>query len=176
MSRSGVVLLAVGLLSLGLLILLSEDVPPVLAPGAKAPDFSLPLLGSDEQARLSDYRGQVVLVNLWATWCKPCEEEMPSMERLRQALRDRGFEILAISVDEKVADVEAFQAQMGLSFPIAWDPSEDVARSYQKMGLPESVLVGRDGVVVEQYRGPRDWDAEVYRRRIEALLDEPQAG
>lgn len=98
------------------------------------------------------------------------------MERLYQALHAEGFQMIAVSVDEDRAEVETFQRQMALSFPIAMDPERAVARAYQTMGFPESVLVGRDGLVIERYVGPRDWDASVYKSRIRALLSQPTAG
>ena len=114
--------------------------------------------------------GKVVLVNFWATWCKPCEDEMPAMERLYQQLHPRGFELLAISVDKEAPEVAAFRDRLGLSFPILLDPSEDVSRRYQTAGYPESLLIDREGVVVERYVGPREWDDPAYVERIRALL------
>jgi len=174
--RIGEFLVAVAVLAGAALIFLSEEVPPVLGRGSAAPDFSLPTLSSSSPISLSEYKGDVVLVNFWATWCKPCEEEMPAMERLYQALHEEGFQMIAVSVDEDRAEVETFQQQMALSFPIAMDPERAVARAYQTMGFPESILVGRDGSVIERYVGPRDWDASAYKSRIRALLSQPAAG
>lgn len=158
------------------LLLLADDAPPVLGRGDRAPGFELPLLQSGEEIALDDLRGQVVLVNFWATWCKPCEEEMPAMQRLYAAIQPQGFELVAISVDESAADVEQFRDRMALGFPIALDPDRTVARAYQTMGFPESILIGTDGRVIERYVGPRDWDAPVYRRRIEGLLGAGREG
>ena len=99
--RAGEFLVAIAIFSGIALIFLSEEVPPVLGRGSVAPDFSLPALSSPNLS-LSQYKGDVVLVNFWATWCKPCEEEMPAMERLYQALHDEGFELIAVSVDDKL--------------------------------------------------------------------------
>ncbi len=95
---------------------------------------------------------------------------MPSMERLYQKLHQSGFEMLAISVDESPDAVADFRDRMGISFPILLDPSQDVSRSYQTMGFPESLLLDRDGVVVERYVGPRDWDHPSFAERMRALL------
>jgi peroxiredoxin len=152
------------------LILLGEGTPPPLVRGAKAPEFSLPPLGGGAPVVLSEQRGKTVLVNFWATWCKPCEDEMPAMERLYRRLKPQGFELLAVSVDEDEAEVEAFRERMGITFPILMDPKQNVSRAYQTMGFPESLLVGPDGVVVERYVGPRDWDHESFAQRIAALL------
>jgi len=119
---------------------------------------------------LEDLRGQVVLVNFWATWCKPCEEEIPSMQRLYQELEGQDFEMLAISVDEDPAPVREFQERLGITFPILLDPSKRTSERYQTMGFPESLLLDRDGVVVERYVGPRDWDHSDYAERIQKLL------
>jgi peroxiredoxin len=140
---------------------------------AVAPDFSA--LDLDGQAvRLSAYRGRVVLVNLWATWCPPCREEMPSMERLHRRLKDKGFVLLAVSEDEGgKAGVKAFVEQMQVTFPVLLDPDGDVGRKYEVWGFPESFLVDRDGRVVERVIGPRDWSSPEQIARIEALLAAP---
>lgn len=171
-------LLAIAVVALAAaLILLGEGSPAPLRRGDAAPDFDLPVMGGGGggeagQRALADYAGQVVLVNFWATWCKPCEEEMPAMERLYKELSPRGFELLAISVDEQSDVVEAFLARMALSFPVLHDADQSVSRSYQTMGYPESLLLDRRGVIVERYVGPKPWDEPDYVRRVERLLDE----
>lgn len=156
--------------ALGLIWVGDSEVPAPVGRGVQAPDFDLPLLGRDERFVLSEHRGQVVLVNFWATWCKPCEDEMPSMERLYRDLAPQGFELVAVSVDESPDEVAAFRDRLGVSFPIALDPSQEVSRSYQTQGFPESLLVDRDGTVVERYVGPREWS--IYRPRIRSLIAE----
>ena len=138
-----------------------------------APDFAVPDL--DGQAvHLSAFRGRVVLVNLWATWCPPCREEMPSMERLHQRLKDKGFVILAVSEDEGgAAGVKTFVEQMHVTFPVLLDPDGDVGRKYEVWGFPESFLLDRDGRVVERVIGPRDWSSPEQIARIEALMADP---
>jgi peroxiredoxin len=137
-------------------VILSPDAPTPVIRGVPAPHFEL--------ARL--------LVNFWATWCKPCEDEMPAMERLYRELGAEGFELLAISVDDSPAPVRAFRDRMGLSFPILMDSEQEVAELYQTFRYPESLLVDRDGIVIERYIGPRDWDARPYVERIQRLLHE----
>ena len=146
-----------------------EPAPDPLGRGLTAPDFELRTL-EGERRELSDWRGQVVLLNFWATWCKPCEDEMPAMERLYRALRGREFELLAVSVDEDRESVERFRARLGLSFPILLDPEQRVARAYQTFRFPESLLIGPDGRVVERYVGGKEWDAPAYAERIRRLL------
>jgi peroxiredoxin len=144
--------------------------PAPLTRGSPAPDFSLPGLAGGEPTSLSALRGRVVLLNFWATWCKPCEDEMPAMQRLHTALAGTSFEMLAVSVDSADADVQAFVQRLGLSFPILLDPERKVSHQYQVFRYPESLLIDRDGVVVERYVGPRDWDEPLYLERIRALL------
>jgi peroxiredoxin len=112
----------------------------------------------------------VVLLNFWATWCKPCEDEMPAMQRLHRSLAGRPFELLAISVDAGRDEVAAFRERLGLGFPILLDPRKRVAGAYQSFRFPESWLVDADGRLVERYVGPREWDAPEYRERILRLL------
>jgi peroxiredoxin len=135
-----------------------------------APDFAVPDLAG-QAVRLSAYRGQVVLVNLWTTWCPPCRDEMPSMERLHARLKDRGFVLLAVSQDEGgVAVVRPFVEQLKLSFPILVDAQGEVGRKYGVWGYPESFLVDREGRIVERIIGPRDWASPEQIAQIEAVL------
>jgi len=159
----------------GLMVLAS----PIAAAGGlnmlsqrpEAPNFELQDIGGQPHL-LSLYSGQVVLLNFWATWCKPCEDEMPAMDRLYRALQPEGFEMLAVSVDEETALVERFQERLGVSFPILLDPAQDVSRRYQTTGFPESLLIDKNGMIVERYIGPRDWDHTIYAERIRKLLKE----
>ena len=148
----------------------SSTSPPV-GRGSPAPDFALPSLDSDRPIVLSELRGRVVLVNFWATWCQPCEDEMPAMERLYRELRPAGFELLAISVGEEPSVVRNFRDRLGVTFPILLDSDKRVATTWQTFAFPESLLVDRDGTVLERYVGPREWDAPAYVDRIRRLLD-----
>ncbi|MBK7947221.1 MAG: TlpA family protein disulfide reductase [Deltaproteobacteria bacterium] len=134
-----------------------------------APAASDALPGSASAFELDSTAGRVVLVNFWATWCEPCEQEMPAMERLYERLpRDR-FELVAVSIDEEPEKIAGFVERYGLTFPIVMDPGKKVAGAYQTMGVPESLLVDREGRIVERYVGPREWDAPEYVARIESL-------
>ena len=166
-------LLAFAVVGMGAVLMLSpQSVPMPLGRGSAAPDFDLPSLEGTARLRLSDLRGQVVLLNFWATWCKPCEDEMPAMQRLYRALGDEGFELIAVSVDEEkdLEVVRQFRERMAIAFPIALDPEKRVSELYQTMGFPESLLIDRKGTVVERYVGPRDWDHRVYTERMRELL------
>ena len=144
-----------------------------IEPGLVAPGFSLPVLGGEAKLSLESLRGKVVLLNFWATWCKPCEDEMPAMENLHQALGSEDFALLAVSVDDDRPAVEAFADRLGLTFPILLDPRKRVADAYQSYRFPESYLIDREGVLVARYIGPREWDAPAYLDRIRRLLEMP---
>jgi peroxiredoxin len=168
-----VALLLGGLLAVAALALVvsGQSHAPPLRTGGIAPSFVLPDLEGREVG-LGELRGKVVLVNFWATWCKPCEDEMPAMQRLHDALAPAGFELLAVSVDDTEEPVREFQSRLGLRFPILMDPAKEVADSYQSFRFPESFLVDRDGTLVARYIGPRDWDAPAYVERIRRLIGE----
>ena len=125
--------------------------------GLPAPNFSLPDLDG-QMVSLADYKGKVVLLNIWATWCPPCLEEMPSMEKLYQELKGEGFEILAVSIDESGAqDVLPFIKKHKLSFPALTDSKGTLKNLYQTTGIPESFIIDKDGILVEKMIGPRNW-------------------
>lgn len=156
-------------------IILGSPPMQVKAPGqrnAEAPEFALANLAKD-RVRLSDHRGHVVLVSFWATWCPPCRAEMPSMEKLYQAYRDRGLVILAISGDRTGRQVvDSFVEELGLTFLILLDPAGEVFAQYGVRGLPTSFLVDRQGRIVSAEAGARDWNSQVARRVVEALLND----
>lgn len=134
-----------------------------------AKDFVVPGLTS-ERLRLSDFGGKVRFVNFWATWCPPCKEEMPSMERLYRRYKEQGFTILAISIDADMSGVEPFIKSLKLTFPIGLDPTGAVSNDYAVRALPSSYLVDRSGNIVAVALGPRDWDSSAARAVIESLL------
>lgn len=158
------------------LILMSDAGAPPVVRGSAAPAFDLPRVeaGSETAAApglaLSSLEGDVVLINFWATWCEPCTSEMPAMERLYRSLEGQGFELVAVSIDEKPADAREFAERFGLSFPIVHDADQSVYKAYQTMGVPESLLVDGAGRIVERYVGPREWDAPAYRQRLLDLI------
>ena len=157
-----------------------ENYQPVIT-GTSAPDFAATDMAGNP-VRLSDYRGRVVLVNVWATWCAPCRDEMPSMQRLYEALGDTDFEILAVSIDaqpgqqspdgQQGGDLQAFAGELGLTFPILHDPEGKIQRIYQTTGVPETFLVGRDGLIYKKVAGGTEWDAPVNQELVRRLLGE----
>jgi len=158
------------LLAAGWIVLSAERTAPPIEPGLAAPEFALPRLGGGEIS-LSELRGKVVLLNFWATWCAPCEQEMPAMQRLYAQLASRGFELVAVSVDDDAGAVARFRERLALGFPIALDPRREAAELYQSYRYPESFLIDREGTLVARYIGERDWDAPEYSARILRLLE-----
>jgi len=132
--------------------------PPV-EEGSQAPNFTLPLMNGGE-ARLDDYKGKVVLLNIWATWCNPCREEMPSMEQLYQNMKGKPFEILAVSIDTRGSkDVEPFVKKLGLTFPVLLDSDKKVNNMYQATGVPETFIIDKNGIVRQHILGPVNWSS-----------------
>jgi peroxiredoxin len=135
-----------------------------------ATDFTVPGL-TGQPLRLRDFKGKVVFLNFWATWCPPCKEEMPSMERLYRRHRDKGFTILAVSIDTgSAAPVAAFVKRFGLTFPIGLDPKFAVANQYTLRGLPTTFVIDKTGNVAGIAVGPRDFDSRAAHSVVEALL------
>jgi peroxiredoxin len=163
----------------GLLLLLSlkQNNPYLkfspLKNGQPAPNFTLPGLDG-KMVSLADYRGYVVLVNIWATWCPPCVDEMPSMEKLYQQLKDEKFEILAVSIDSLGENaVAAFVKKYNLSFPALLDPDGTIKTLYQTTGVPESFIINKEGILVEKIIGPRDWSSPAVVRYLHSLIGQP---
>lgn len=130
-----------------------------LQEGIPAPDFSFPDLNG-KKVGLSDYKGKVVLVNIWATWCPPCREEMPSMQKLYTRFKGEGFEILAVSIDETGSRaVDPFVQKLNLTFPVLLDPEGRIQGLYMITGVPESFIVDRKGILVHKIVGPMDWSS-----------------
>ena len=142
-----------------------------LKPAKAAPDFALPDLDG-KLHRLSDYRGKVVLVNFWATWCPPCRREMPSMERLLQQLKGQPFVVLAIDQQETPDSVFVFTGQLDPtpSFPILFDRNSEVAPAWGVLGLPSSFIVDQRGRIVYRAMGGREFDHPDIVRTIRELL------
>ena len=143
---------------------------PRFEKGAPAPNFTLPDLNG-KMVSLADYKGQVVLLNIWATWCRPCVEEMPSMEKLHQELKNEKFVILAVSIDESGARaVLPFMKKHKLSFPALIDSAGTINSLYQTAGVPESFIIDKNGKIVEEVIGPRDWAAAGAVRYFQNLI------
>lgn len=135
-----------------------------------AKEFALPG-PKGSTVKLRDFRGKVIFLNFWATWCPPCLEEMPAMEQLYQRYRERGLVVLALSEDtegEKV--VTPFFQDHKLTFPVAYDSKMKVAELYLLLGLPSTYLINREGQIVATALGARAWDSPDAHILIESLL------
>ena len=120
---------------------------------------------------LGDLRGKVVLLNFWATWCEPCLEEMPALERVGRAYRERGLVVLALSVDREGASVVTpFVKQHALTFTIGLDPQQTVAKLYRVWALPATIILGRKGIALYSVQGAREWDGPAGHALFDALL------
>jgi peroxiredoxin len=140
--------------------------------GHRAPDFRAALLPVGDTVSFRDrYAGYVTLVNIWATWCTPCRAEMPAMQSLYDLLKDQGFRIAAVSIDEAgPQDVMAFVNELGLTFDILHDRSGSIERLYRTTGVPESFLVDRNGVIVRKQIGEHPWNSPANQRIVAQLL------
>ena len=136
-----------------------------------APEFSLSDLGG-KKVQLKTLRGKLVFLNFFATWCGPCREEMPGMERLFRMHQDKGFVVLAVNMEESVKTVRPFVQQLKLSFPIVLDTEGTVIRDYGVRALPVSFLIGRDGNIRWRAIGGRDWESAEARRLFAELVAE----
>lgn len=140
--------------------------------GTTAPDFEAKVLDAPKTKSLADYKGQVVLLNIWATWCLPCRTEMPSLEQLQKAYADSGLKIVAVSIDAEQPDdsIRAFAKDLGLSFEILHDSAGVISKTYQTTGVPESFVIGKDGVIRKKWIGRDDWNSAGNRALVSQLL------
>jgi peroxiredoxin len=137
----------------------------------QAPSFALPNLEGQER-RLSRFQGDVVVINFWATWCKPCRDEMPALESLWQAHQEDGLTVIGINVDRQgPRGVRRMAKKMGVSFPVLLDPEGRVRNRYEVQAFPQTYLIARDGKFVGRALGERDWDSEPAHALIEQLLE-----
>jgi peroxiredoxin len=171
-----VFILIAGLLALVLLHRnRSSDSPVQQVPikiGLPAPDFKFPGIDG-KMVKLSDYRGKVVLVNIWATWCPSCVDEMPSMEKLYRKLQGEKFEILAVSIDSLGATAVApFMKKYQLTFPALIDSAGAIRMAYRTTGVPESFIVDKNGILVKKIIGPLDWTRPDALRYFRDLIQE----
>jgi peroxiredoxin len=137
--------------------------------GGPTPALRLPDLDGKEH-RLEAYRGKVVLINFWATWCEPCKDEMPSIERLRVSLQGRPFAVLAVNLAEPDSRVQRFVQEARLGFPVLMDRDTATAKAWKARLLPATYIVGPDGRIRYSYLGELDWSREPVRKQIAELL------
>ncbi|MGH8992965.1 MAG: cytochrome c biogenesis protein CcdA [Acidimicrobiia bacterium] len=145
---------------------------PAQAKTTPAPDYGARLLGTDDEVRLADLRGDVVVLNTWATWCKPCKEEMPDFQALHERYRADGLRVIGVNTDEGRGDakVARFVEQIGVTFDIWRDPRNRFADDFRVLGPPETFLVDRRGQIVRHWRGQMDPNATENMSSIRAAL------
>jgi len=137
-----------------------------------APDFALPALGGD-QVSLSSYKGQVVMINFWATWCGPCRQEMPLLEGIYKKYKPMGFTMIGVNVEPDSKAAEEWLAKHSpVSFPVAFDTDSKVSKMYKVNGMPNSVIIDRKGNVRLLHRGYKPGDENTYLDQIRALVRE----
>ncbi len=136
-----------------------------------APDFTLKS-AEGRNLRLQEQRGQVVLVNFWASWCGPCRQEMPHLNRLYDKYRASGFTLLGVNIDDDAKHGAATAAKWGLKFPVLLDADKQVTKLYDLGAMPSTVLIDRDGKVRFLHRGYREGVEEAYERQIRELVKE----
>ena len=139
--------------------------------GAPAPAYQAVALGG-APVSLAERRGTVVLLNIWATWCRPCRTEIPVLQQLHERYAARGFEVIGVSVDARgeEAAVREFGRQYGITYPIWLDPDERVATTFVAIGVPATYLIGRDGTLLWRHLGPIEPDDPELAKTIEAAV------
>jgi len=134
------------------------------------PDFTL-VDSVGKKVALKDYRGKLVLLNFWASWCVPCREEMPAMERLYQQYKNKGFTIVAVNVKDNQKDAAAFLKELKITYPVMVDADGEVGLLYGAWGLPTTYLIGTKGEGLARIWGPAAWDGAGAKQLIQDLLD-----
>ena len=139
--------------------------------GSPAPPFSLTNL-SGQQGALSQYKGQVVMVNFWATWCGPCQQEMPLLDQMYKKYKPAGFTLIGVNVDKEEPAVKELLARKPVSFPVLLDPANQVSKAYHVDEMPSSVIIDRKGQIRYIHRGYKPGDENDYQDRIRQLIRE----
>ena len=161
---------------------LGDQVAAVEA-GSSAPEFrAVPVSAGVHQTsappkHFADYRGKVVLLNIWATWCDPCRSEMPNIQKLHEELGPAGLLVVAVSIDQPGMEpaIRAFVREYGLTFEILHDPTGQIEIDYQTSGFPETFVIGKDGIIRKRVIGATDWASEPQKALIRQLLAETGA-
>ena len=173
----GIVVLILGGGLLAATRYLGDELFPVTV-GSKAPDFHANTIdGVATTKTLADYKGEIVLLNVWATWCLPCRTEMPSIQALHDRFAARGLKVVAVSIDKPGFDdaIRKFRDQYGLTFEILHDPTAEIQRGYQTTGVPETFIIGRDGMIRRKVIAADNWDSPANRALFAQLLGVPES-
>lgn len=152
-----------------------KDEPTTITEGSRAPGFAAKTLDTPPVMKtLTDYRGQVVVLNLWATYCVPCRTEMPSLEALHTSFASQGLHVIAVSIDQSGFEqqIRDFVRDYQLTFEVLYDDSGAIQSIYRTSGVPETFVIGRNGVIRRRALGAEDWNSESNRAFIQQLLAE----
>jgi len=158
-------------IALALLVSVASAGASATAVSQRAPDFTLPS-AAGTNLRLQEQRGQVVMLNFWATWCGPCRREMPQLDRLYEKYRAAGFVLLGVNIDEDRRNAVGLSTKLGLHFPVLFDSKQKVSRLYDLSTMPSTVLIDRDGRVRFVHLGYKDGYEETYEKQVTELLRE----
>src|ERR1700758_3258882 len=159
----------IAVIAVAVLAVLAGAAAATVLPSAPAPDFTLRSMGGPN-LRLKEQRGQVVMLNFWASWCGPCRQEMPLLDRLYEKYHASGFQLLGVNVDEDVRNASGVSSRLGLHFPVLLDTEKKVSRLYDLTTMPSTVLIDRDGRVRYIHRGYKDGYQQTYEQQIRELL------
>ena len=162
--------------SLAALLFVALAATPALAnkgalDGQEAPDFALKSLDGDN-LRLSEYRGEVVMINFWATWCGPCRQEMPLLDELYNRYERVGFQLLGVNIDDDPRRAMEMAEELGISFPVLFDDRKEVSELYRVEAMPVTIILDREGVVRYTHYGYKPGYEEYYLDQVRALLRE----
>ncbi|MGH7826687.1 MAG: peroxiredoxin family protein [Candidatus Binatia bacterium] len=174
-------------LIVGFVLLLAGNATPLLAQSkinykvipnlepmkevAPTPEFTLASVDG-KKISLKDYRGKLVFLNFWASWCVPCREEMPAMEKLYQEFKDKNFVVLAVNVKDRKGDAVKFIKELKLTYPVAFDPEGEVGLLYGAWGLPTTYLIGPKGEGLARAWGPAEWYGPRARKLIQEIIEQ----
>jgi peroxiredoxin len=159
------------MLGLVLIVLAAASLASSEMEGQLAPDFAL-RSNSGENIRLSEYRGDVVMINFWATWCGPCRQEMPLLDELYGRYERVGFNLLGVNIDDDSSRAMRMVEELGVRFPVLFDERKEVSRLYNVEAMPATILVDREGKVRHVHHGYKPGYEEMYLDQIRALLRE----
>jgi len=163
--------LAISSVALGWVLLLFAPMGNAELATGKAPDFTLKSVRGDN-LKLSEHRGEVVMVNFWGTWCTPCREQMPVLNELYLKYRDAGFTLWTVNVDQNMAKTKKWLREVQVTFPVLFDGTNDVSKRYKVDDMPSTYLIDRDGNLRYVYRGYSPGNADEYQQQVRELMSE----
>jgi peroxiredoxin len=163
--------LKTGIYTIGLVALLAGSSAMADIEQGAAPDFTLKS-SSGQNLRLSEFRGEVVMINFWASWCGPCRQEMPLLDELYGQYKPMGFTILGVNVEEDPTQAKQMLNESPVTFPVLFDSQSEVSKLYNVVAMPSTVLLDRDGNVRYLHKGYKPGFEETYQQQVRALIRE----